>query len=49
MRQIDDSEQHFRASRLTNLGAVLNDPDEKVASYGRYTYYYDYYSKDAAT
>jgi len=30
------------------VGAVLNDPDEKVASYGRYTYYYDYYSNDSA-
>jgi hypothetical protein len=27
------------------LGAVLNDPDEKVASYGGGYYYYDYYGE----
>ncbi|MFL5383130.1 MAG: polysaccharide biosynthesis tyrosine autokinase [Longimicrobiaceae bacterium] len=40
--------QQLRAVGARVVGAVLNDPDEKVASYGRYTYYYDYYSKDAA-
>jgi capsular exopolysaccharide synthesis family protein len=39
--------QQLRAVGARVVGAVLNDPDEKVASYGRYTYYYDYYSKDA--
>jgi capsular exopolysaccharide synthesis family protein len=38
--------QQLRAVGARVVGAVLNDPDEKVASYGRYTYYYDYYSKD---
>ncbi|HEV7588842.1 MAG TPA: polysaccharide biosynthesis tyrosine autokinase [Longimicrobium sp.] len=41
--------QQLRAVGARVVGAVLNDPDEKVASYGRYTYYYDYYSKDAVT
>ena len=40
--------QQLRAVGAQVVGAVLNDPDEKVGSYGRYTYYYDYYSKDAA-
>ncbi|HVG44342.1 MAG TPA: polysaccharide biosynthesis tyrosine autokinase, partial [Longimicrobium sp.] len=40
--------QQLRAVGARVVGAVLNDPDEKVASYGRYTYYYDYYSKDAS-
>jgi capsular exopolysaccharide synthesis family protein len=39
--------QQLRAVGARVVGAVLNDPDEKVAGYGRYTYYYDYYSKDA--
>ncbi|HKP77292.1 MAG TPA: polysaccharide biosynthesis tyrosine autokinase [Longimicrobiaceae bacterium] len=39
--------QQLRAVGARVVGAVLNDPEEKVASYGRYTYYYDYYSKDA--
>jgi capsular exopolysaccharide synthesis family protein len=39
--------QQLRAIGARVVGAVLNDPDEKVAGYGRYTYYYDYYSKDA--
>jgi polysaccharide biosynthesis transport protein len=39
--------QQLRAVGARVVGAVLNDPDEKVASYGRYTYYYDYYSNDA--
>jgi tyrosine-protein kinase Etk/Wzc len=39
--------QQLRAVGARVVGAVLNDPDEKVASYGRYTYYYDYYAKDA--
>ncbi|MFL5542650.1 MAG: polysaccharide biosynthesis tyrosine autokinase [Longimicrobiaceae bacterium] len=41
--------QQLRAVGAHVVGAVLNDPDEKVASYGRYTYYYDYYSNDAAS
>ena len=40
--------QQLRAVGARVVGTVLNDPDEKVASYGRYTYYYDYYAKDAA-
>jgi capsular exopolysaccharide synthesis family protein len=40
--------QQLRAIGARVVGAVLNDPDEKVASYGRYTYYYDYYSQDSA-
>jgi len=39
--------QQLRALGARVVGGVLNDPDEKVAGYGRYTYYYDYYSKDA--
>lgn len=39
--------QQLRAIGARVVGAVLNDPDEKVATYGRYTYYYDYYSRDA--
>jgi capsular exopolysaccharide synthesis family protein len=39
--------QQLRAIGARVVGGVLNDPDEKVAGYGRYTYYYDYYSKDA--
>jgi capsular exopolysaccharide synthesis family protein len=40
--------QQLRAIGARVVGAVLNDPDEKVASYGRYTYYYDYYSQETA-
>jgi len=39
--------QQLRAIGARVVGAVLNDPDEKVADYGRYTYYYDYYSQGA--
>ncbi|HEU4562271.1 MAG TPA: polysaccharide biosynthesis tyrosine autokinase, partial [Longimicrobium sp.] len=39
--------QQLRAIGARVVGGVLNDPDEKVAGYGRYTYYYDYYSKGA--
>ncbi|HEX6748115.1 MAG TPA: polysaccharide biosynthesis tyrosine autokinase [Longimicrobium sp.] len=39
--------QQLRAIGARVVGAVLNDPDEKVADYGRYTYYYDYYSQPA--
>jgi capsular exopolysaccharide synthesis family protein len=39
--------QQLRAIGARVVGAVLNDPDEKVADYGRYTYYYDYYSSSA--
>jgi tyrosine-protein kinase Etk/Wzc len=40
--------QQLRAIGARVVGAVLNDPEEKVADYGRYTYYYDYYSEDRA-
>jgi tyrosine-protein kinase Etk/Wzc len=40
--------QQLRAIGSRVVGAVFNDPDEKVAAYGRYTYYYDYYSSEAA-
>ncbi|HEX8694950.1 MAG TPA: polysaccharide biosynthesis tyrosine autokinase [Longimicrobium sp.] len=40
--------QQLRAIGARVVGAVLNDPDQKVAGYGRYTYYYEYYS-DAGT
>jgi capsular exopolysaccharide synthesis family protein len=40
--------QQLRAIGARVVGTVLNDPDEKVADYGRYTYYYDYYG-DRAT
>ncbi|HEU0052783.1 MAG TPA: polysaccharide biosynthesis tyrosine autokinase [Longimicrobium sp.] len=36
--------QQLRAIGARVIGAVLNDPDEKVPGYGRYGYYYDYYS-----
>jgi tyrosine-protein kinase Etk/Wzc len=35
--------QQLRMVGARVLGAVLNDPDEKVASYGGGYYYYDYY------
>jgi capsular exopolysaccharide synthesis family protein len=34
--------QQMRAIGARVVGAVLNDPDEKVPGYGRYAYYYDY-------
>jgi succinoglycan biosynthesis transport protein ExoP len=37
--------QQMRAIGARVIGAVLNDPDEKVPGYGRYGYYYDYYSE----
>ena len=37
--------QQLRAIGARVIGAVLNDPDEKVPGYGRYAYYYDYYSE----
>lgn len=39
--------QQLRAVGARIVGAVLNDPDQKVAGYGKYEYYYDYYA-DAA-
>jgi succinoglycan biosynthesis transport protein ExoP len=36
--------QQLRAVGARIVGAVLNDPDQKIAGYGRYAYYYDYYS-----
>lgn len=34
--------QQLRAIGARLVGAVLNDPDERVPGYGRYAYYYDY-------
>ncbi len=39
--------QQLRAVGANIVGAVLNDPDQKIAGYGKYAYYYDYYA-DAA-
>lgn len=39
--------QQLRAIGARVVGTVLNDPEEKVADYGRYTYYYDYYGDRA--
>ncbi|HLM66131.1 MAG TPA: polysaccharide biosynthesis tyrosine autokinase, partial [Longimicrobium sp.] len=39
--------QQLRAVGARIVGAVLNDPDQKIAGYGKYAYYYDYYA-DAA-
>jgi capsular exopolysaccharide synthesis family protein len=36
--------QQLRAIGARVVGAVLNDPDEMVPSYGRYVYYYEGYS-----
>jgi capsular exopolysaccharide synthesis family protein len=35
--------QQLRALGARVVGAVLNDPDQKIPDYGRYAYYYDYY------
>ncbi|MDB4947871.1 MAG: capsular exopolysaccharide family [Gemmatimonadetes bacterium] len=35
--------QQLRAIGARVVGAVLNDPDEKVPNYGNSAYYYDYY------
>ena len=40
--------QQLRAVGANIVGAVLNDPDQKIAGYGRYAYYYDYYTENAA-
>ena len=40
--------QQLRAIGSRVVGAVLNDPDEKVPGYSRYTYYYDYYADTKA-
>lgn len=37
--------QQLRAVGARIVGAVLNDPDQKIAGYGRYAYYYDYYTE----
>jgi len=39
--------QQLRAIGARIVGAVLNDPDEKIAGHGRYAYYYDYYTEAA--
>jgi capsular exopolysaccharide synthesis family protein len=39
--------QQLRAIGARIVGAVLNDPDQKIAGYGKYAYYYDYYSEAA--
>lgn len=39
--------QQLRAIGARIVGAVLNDPDQKIAGYGKYAYYYEYYA-DAA-
>jgi len=36
--------QQLRAVGARIVGAVLNDPDQKIGGYGRYAYYYDYYT-----
>ncbi|HEX8244579.1 MAG TPA: polysaccharide biosynthesis tyrosine autokinase, partial [Longimicrobium sp.] len=41
--------QQLRAIGARVVGTVLNDPEEKVADYGRYTYYYDYYTQNGAS
>jgi succinoglycan biosynthesis transport protein ExoP len=40
--------QQLRAVGARIVGAVLNDPDQKIGGYGRYAYYYDYYSDGGA-
>jgi succinoglycan biosynthesis transport protein ExoP len=40
--------QQLRAVGARIVGAVLNDPDQKIAGYGRYAYYYDYYTEKTA-
>jgi succinoglycan biosynthesis transport protein ExoP len=37
--------QQLRAVGAQIVGAVLNDPDQKIAGYGKYAYYYDYYTE----
>lgn len=37
--------QQLRAIGARIVGSVLNDPDQKIAGYGRYAYYYDYYAE----
>lgn len=39
--------QQLRAIGARIVGAVLNDPDQKTAGYGKYAYYYDYYAEAA--
>lgn len=39
--------QQLRAIGARIVGAVLNDPDQKIAGYGKYAYYYDYYAEAA--
>lgn len=50
--QTERQSAHYAISQLRAIGArivgaVLNDPDQKIAGYGKYAYYYDYYA-DAA-
>jgi succinoglycan biosynthesis transport protein ExoP len=40
--------QQLRAVGARIVGAVLNDPDQKIGNHGRYAYYYDYYTESAA-
>jgi polysaccharide biosynthesis transport protein len=35
--------QQLRAVGARIVGAVLNDPDDKIPGYGKYGYYYQYY------
>jgi Mrp family chromosome partitioning ATPase len=37
--------QQLRAVGAQIVGAVLNDPDQKIAGHGKYAYYYDYYTE----
>jgi capsular exopolysaccharide synthesis family protein len=39
--------QQLRAIGARIVGSVLNDPDQKIAGYGRYAYYYDYHTEAA--
>lgn len=39
--------QQLRAIGARIVGAVLNDPDQKIGGYGKYAYYYDYYTEAA--
>jgi tyrosine-protein kinase Etk/Wzc len=50
--QTERQSAHYAISQLRAIGArivgaVLNDPDQKIAGYGKYAYYYDYYAEAA--
>ena len=50
--QTERQSAHYAISQLRAIGArivgaVLNDPDQKIAGYGKYAYYYDYYTEAA--